>query len=721
MKDTSLKIIRIFCDTLENITGKKPDALSQLLGYSGQTIRNWLKEERSQKQPDVFCQKVRTLVENDKFPSDFTQPFIKNLKQEDIYIPRHIELQNNINTILEYLLQSYQNEQQYWATYKLLDKLEQFPMLEKILKKKLTLHAERYGFFKLESINHHSFTLKFWDLNQQYSYIVFVNYLSSEGWYNASSPNLAVVNSKRKDQYNADMILHLNFFAESDDTLYVCINDNIYIDYINVQQTSHRETGKDFVFSNITNDAENTILANRFTDIILSHLTKYFAVIYKNILFNKIQPSSENKNPWLLWNMKPAETAEMGFEHDILNNHIEKEPKDLLIILGFLSFPLIEKFSQIFKRIVCLDNSQKCITYYSSLMKSMLKSDPDRLTCKLEFSIFTSSIADYVTRDYELFGHADLVICGVGNASLFRSFKQYLRYINLWLKPNGKAWFSFFNESFPYDYQSRINLYNSSTYVPLPRENIAKVINTESRQRNSPDYHVYCKLYNDKTVIRTLGSYFKIAKVYSHPLLMLMTTGQPSFIRNIFSHYDYEYSKKGGSIEDDNARNYADFRGFYISAYVKKESELSACIPDFHEDAEFAQHHNHSGKLVNLKTVLLQEKNSVSKEYYVILLGKSEQLPVNSSGDIVLKNQLLRLLSVREINKLGFDPGNIPPFFSYDVSCNITLHKYYFPLDQYKNASAYQIESGNECTKIHLLPSQLQEYLKKYHYKKILF
>lgn len=723
MADYKTKVLRIFYQTLISTTGLKCDKLSEKIGVTGQTIRNRLNESNSARNWHDACDQLNKLIKSDELPNNFYAEFEKNLKTEGISPPHRI-FNDSFDKTMEYLIEVYPSHENRWASDRLLDRLSRIPLLKDILEQKLLLNAERYGFFKLDFITNTTFKLKFWNCNHEFSYKVLVYYLPLDEWNDSGFTDLSFFNERRKKENDADMILRFTFFSESQEILYACMRDNIYMDKINLKSISYRQKSKDFIYDEqgtaSDQGSSDQILANQFSDAVLSHLTKYFIVIYKNMFFNSSHinaPDVKRKSLRTPWNMKFADLATLTFEKDILFEKIVNEKYDLVIILGFLDFEFVKKLSGHFKKIVCLDNSCKCAQVYSDYLKQYLPKNGN--VCDIEVLPFTSSVSEYVSKQYALWQQADFVLCGLGNASLIRSVKTYIRLINRWLKPGGYAWFSFFNEKFFYDYQSRNNISRSSSVVPLPEEQRALIFNQETKQRNDHAYYVYCKLYESGALRDMLGASFHIEKFYSYPLISLLANEQPPMIRNILNAYDFRYSKTGVAPEEYDKISFADLRGFYLNALVQKESADSVIrIPEFSEAID-----DHPHDTVVLKTVMLQIKGSgnTAPVYYIVLLDQKFMLPQNKNEDIFLNHQVLKLLDVREINRLGFETGNIPPFFNRENNAdrNFQLHRFYYQKNKMLSSRYYQFESGTKTGKITLPQEAFQAYLEQYHYRRI--
>ena len=131
-----------------------------------------------------------------------------------------------------------------------------------------------------------------------------------------------------------------------------------------------------------------------------------------------------------------------------------------------------------FQKIICLDNAMDCINEYKR-----------KFGGRGDFSIFTSSIADYITNRCSLYHSVDLVVIGTGYASFLRYPSVYYQYINTWLKNDGIVYISYYNSEFIYDYIDWITLNQNMDFLPVADTKTAKVnINKAGK------YYIYCEL-----------------------------------------------------------------------------------------------------------------------------------------------------------------------------------------------------------------------------------
>ena len=721
------KIVKILCDTLLDYTKKGTDKVGALLGASGQSVRNWRKAENTiqQAKRSEMCDALdRNLSSEEK--DEIKKELFERLMQEGIYIPESLYAQDLVMMLRQlFVIQ----DSSGWNTrdYNLISRLKRSTYLDKVMEQKMEVNAERYGFFQVDELADNGIILNFWNLDGRYDYKVLVEYLCEDSEQTKYRTDLSTVNAREKKKLDVEMILRFSFWDESEEAIYASIRDNIYMDKLNIRELDERTYGKDFIYVGEEADDAQLLLANRYSDVILGHLSKYFTVIYKNIFFRqgvKTNRSNQiNKNKCLLWNAKIAEIAEIDFEREILEEMLEKPKKDLLIIYGFLGFPMIESMQKHFKKIICLDNALECIRVYGeTITKDSQNKIYPEAECDIEFAQFTASVADYVTREFGLYHQADMIIIGVGNASLIRQINKYFQFVNQWLKPDGMAWFSFFNEQFPYDYQSKIEMGRCSTYFPMKKENRALVSNFR-QEISGTEYYVYCKLYEWEQLQKILGSYFSIERVYSYPLLSFLTNHYPSFpfIQNILQDYDKNFRKdydKNYSQAEEKRRSFSTLRGYYISVLVKKQTGDGITIPELHYERKMEGRLAADENTMILKTLLLKD-NRNSKRLYVVLLPKDEKLPETEEHIIMFQDKKLQMLSIREMNELGVEVGCIPPFFTVADMRYEQVCRYCCIQVSKETKQKYVIESGEPKTSLVLTSSKFAEYLREYEYMNV--
>lgn len=716
------RIIKTILETTKDYKHLSNEELAGKIDCSTQSIRNWLKEKTSM---DARTRRKTQKYFLSSFNKDEKNEFMRllnnNLEKIHIGLPADLYENTNFEYYINYLLFDYQKEsEETKEIYLLLNTLKNNPYIEEIIRKKMEVNAKKYGFFRVIQTSSSDTLLEFWDLKQRYCYKVLISYYCMTPFSQNRNAALKHNIEKLKKPYQADMILQFSFFEEQPETIFSCIKENLYIDKILPNELVKHTLGKDFVYINDEQHAKEILFANQFADILLAHLSKYFSVIYKNVFFSQSNLITlNNPNPFMLWQPKITEQEELNFEGELLENKISGNQKDLLIVFGFSSFPLIFKLMHNFKRIVFLDTANKCISTYTDFIHSKFNNDEtnsfkfslNKCECEFEFVEFTAAIADYVSKEYTLYSNADMIICGMGNASLIRALTLYSTYFNRWLKQDGLLWISFFNGDFLYDYQSKYELAQSTTYLPLKEDNRALV--ADSRQDNKmPNYYVYCKHSDYHQLEETIKKFFLLEQIYSYPLSPYMSRFNPAIIQNILKQYDKEHSKTGV------ISNRCFSRGYYIGAFAKKQKGNLTSYPKLNIQQTVKSNLDiHEANVLELKTILLKGKGTTDNctTIYSVILPKNKLLPETKEAIIRFHSMDFDLLSVSEINRLGFEVGNVPPFFKIADSKISVQHYIYFG-DEINSFDTYLIESGNPYNKYLIDKENFSKYLNEYHY-----
>lgn len=708
--DIKKKIVRILVESIKEVEGINIEKIGEIFQYTGQTVRNWLSEKSTIKNAENIITGLRRaeFAEREKLK----ERFLEKLWQEDIALPYYLQEQLKFEDVVEYLLKNYEQAEDMFHSCGIINELKNNKAVESVMYQKMQLNEIRYGFFKVEKCSETYAILKFWDLESDFGYKVLVSFWREYNIYGQSGYDSGRISEKRKKEYGVDMILEFSFEKERQDALSSYMKNAVYIDYISVEEMKNQTIGKDFVYAREVGKTDELILANQFADMIISHMTKFFFVIYKNVYFRKRKKSDRSGNEkWILGNMKQMQMNQIKFEAEILKNQLKNEKNELLVILGFLGFSMISELGKRFKRIVCLDNANECISMYELYGEEIEtgKVSSEEIE-NIEFAIFTSAIADYISEEYGLLGQADVVIVGLGSTSFSRSVKKYTKYINAWLKPEGIVLFSFFNEKFPYDYLSKNEIMQNCTYVPLTKQDRAVVTSSEMISKKNPEYYVYCKLYNATMIQELMANYFEMIKMYSYPLLAFSVNKSLPFLQKISEKYDYEQSINGMNAEDISPKSYSSFRGFYVGLVAKKVLGQGAKV--FNSEKYRRADRREDCRI--LKTVLL--KDQAEGNIYVILLGVKDRLQENEEGEVVIGGRRLRFMNIKEVNQLGFEIGNVPPFFAIENLPDYRLKRYCGIDIANEGKQMYIIESGSPKKKIILTNVEFTELLREYRF-----
>ena len=656
------RIIKTILETTKDYKHLSNEELAGKIDCSTQSIRNWLKEKTSM---DARTRRKTQKYFLSSFNKDEKNEFMRllnnNLEKIHIGLPADLYENTNFEYYINYLLFDYQKEsEETKEIYLLLNTLKNNPYIEEVIRKKMEVNAKKYGFFRVIQTSSSDTLLEFWDLKQRYCYKVLISYYCMTPFSQNRNAALKHNIEKLKKPYQADMILQFSFFEEQPETIFSCIKENLYIDKILPNELVKHTLGKDFVYINDEQHAKEILFANQFADILLAHLSKYFSVIYKNVFFSQSNLITHNNpNPFMLWQPKITEQEELNFEGELLENKISGNQKDLLIVFGFSSFPLIFKLMHNFKRIVFLDTANKCISTYTDFIHSKFNNDEtnsfkfslNKCECEFEFVEFTAAIA------------------------------------------------------------SKYELAQSTTYLPLKEDNRALV--ADSRQDNKmPNYYVYCKHSDYHQLEETIKKFFLLEQIYSYPLSPYMSRFNPAIIQNILKQYDKEHSKTGV------ISNRCFSRGYYIGAFAKKQKGNLTSYPKLNiQQTVKSNLEIHEANVLELKTILLKGKGTTDNctTIYSVILPKNKLLPETKEAIIRFHSMDFDLLSVSEINRLGFEVGNVPPFFKIADSKISVQHYIYFG-DEINSFDTYLIESGNPYNKYLIDKENFSKYLNEYHY-----
>lgn len=516
------------------------------------------------------------------------------------------------------------------------------------------------------------------------------------------------------------MILLFGNIKISDEELRFFMDSNIYMEEIKLKEINAKDRSKDYIYNSPNTDIEMELLANKYTDILLGRLRKYFSVIYKNILFDseKILNNKQKEN-YTFWDARFATRHHINFQENRIKELFEcgKIPQNgYAMAIGYLSFPCILRLVDMCKKVYLIDNSNKSVKMYQEYIKNL---DPAR-SKKLVFITFTSGMFIPITKLYNLYYSMDFILLGSGSGSFIKKLQTYYLICNSWLKKNGVLYISFLNEEFLYQYVDRATAEQNFEFIPHDNEKRATAFITNSVEK----YDLYCETYNCNEIMNVARKYFELITMYSYPLASVLIGTHKSKLQNILKELDKEYSKQGWQV-----KTFSNCKGYYIDAVLKKADgcQLSAMEENSEKTKKILFHDKEKFRKYYLKTLLLAEKttsvddcikNDTSVKIYTVLLSTKKRLPETDNNEICLGDKKFRLLNISEINALGIEYRNISPFLK-SSDTKITLIKNYdIELTEKENRIFY-VGDGSTDGGYEIEQRTLISLLTKYAYKGI--
>ena len=647
------------------------------------TITNWRKGKTT---PDEHSIRVslerlpRFLGKTDGGEEKLIQYFRDHYRTQEAggYIMDRLYGCDGIGELLEYLLVDYDNDRQADNLAEILRNKRYIPYIMQLLSEKAQLHVTEHKFFKVEKCSFTKedqdnimsmdpeacFVLKCSDSGSSYGYKVLVNtnFVPGDNTLHIHRNQHAV------KRYNVNMMILLTTARLDGEMISFYVNNNIYVETVEREDFEKRGAECSFAY-NTDLPAQYLVAVNRYCDLLWEKISKYFDVIFKNVIFEKLDTKSVEKKRrerGLLWEAKFATRHEINFECERIKELLGEWPgspaekRDLAVAIGFVSFPVVLMLRQYFRKVIFLDNAYHCVSQYEKEYKDSTQG---------EFSAFTSAVGGYITGMYSLYGNVDLVVVGAGYVSFLKNPSSYYKYINTWLKNEGIVYLSLYNSEFTYDYIDRITLNENMDFFPESWDKQAKVnINRMGR------YHIYCDMgHYDKTK-EQVSRYFEIESMFSYPMASLLVGSGKAFLQNILKELDKEYSRKGIPLEGKNFNN---TKGCFLDVAARKRVGHGIRLVRFQE---YEIHHPYSisrkaqfAALAEeglredgsnfVKVLICREDGANGAAYYLVVLPSNSQIPETEERMIDIQKKRLNMLTIAEVNELGFEIGNMSPFF----------------------------------------------------------
>lgn len=692
-------ITKIILDLLKNDFNISNNQFRKCINVREQTITNWKNGSVKPNKTNIedICNHLPSLLETEDNKNRFLERLQDNFNEENNDIFCLIRDYTSITSLLNYLYKEYEKDLKKDKLSDLINNSESNLQLRQIIINKFKINENKTPNFQVEEIEgtnksvlkkcfemklnlEHCLILKFRGKDNKYTYRILVNYNLNEDEYESIGDIKDAKDTFRTHDLNM-MILFSNVIIPEKDIYISMRQNNVYIEHLDLQEIEDKKCSKDYIYVEEI-DKEKERIANKYSDIILGKISKYYAVIFKNLLFkNEITLPDKYVDNYIFWEAKFATRHHINFQTErikvLLNEDKQGKDERVALAIGFLSFPIILKLAKLFKKIYLLDNSQESINYYERL----LQNNNSKLKDKITYILFTSGMFEFITTSYALYNSIDFIMLGTGEGSFIKHLRPYYLICNQWLKKGGQIYFSFFNTEFLYDYTDKLILKENFDFIPILNEKRAIAFFPNS----SVKYELYCESKRCDELKSVTEEYFSIQTLFSYPLASVLH-GFNKNLQNILKELDKAYSSKGFLT-----KTFSNCRGFYIDGlFYKPIGNLLENFKFKDERLEYIEVNNSMEyKEKFLKTLLIIEKNKNPKNktisdllqsneticIYSIILPSNKRLPENNNG-ICLGGNIYRLLDIIEINLLGLEYINISPFFKIN-SDKVVVKKYY--------------------------------------------
>lgn len=482
------------------------------------------------------------------------------------------------------------------------------------------------------------------------------------------------------------------------------IDLNIYTEKVDLREINEKGESRDYIYSTSNTDFEMEMLANKYADIVIERLRKYFSVAFKNILFDTQRPlTGKQKESYIFWDAKFATRHHINFQENRIKSLIEENlirVNGTALAIGYLSFPCMLRLSNKYEQIYLLDNSNTIIRMY----EQYLRENALELIKKVTFITFTSALFDFITEKLHLYHSLDFILLGTGSGSFIKKLRTYYKICNSWLKNEGVLYISFLNSKFLYEYVDKATAEENFEFIPELGGRTAIALTSN----NTEKYNLFCETCDSNGLKDMAEKYFKVKKMYSYPLASVLEGPQKSRLQNVLKELDKEYSKNGFTI-----KTFSNCRGYYIDGVLKKNvgEYIDVKFPNQFKAKKIKFNDKQKYEECYLKTLLLAKKelpiiDSVKKnvklEIYVVILSTKKMLPETTNKEICIGAKKMRLLDISEINTLGLEYKNLSPFLiskgdivlnsNYDMELKHQKNKYFYIGDG-SNDGGYEIQA----------------------------
>lgn len=720
MKGYQWNISQIVMDILKNEYSISYAYFSKVIQCSEATTLSWRNGSRYPQSTNVtrICKKVPELLKKEKKENLFLDQLKKRFNSIGGIAQNTIQNCESLEKLLGYLYNDFESDLKKDKLYDLIHNPDSNSHLHKIFLEKLKTNIKRTPIFQIEELGvqtkaaflqkenkwnlnlDHCIILKFKTKEKEHTYKVLIDFnYNREEYENTGDAKEARDATKF---YGVDMILLFSNTTIPKDDLYYYMNCTIYIEELQLKELGMKECSKDYIYA--IEDKEKEILANQYSDLVLSRLNKYYSTIFKNILFTQKRNSTrKQQEKFIFWDAKFVMYHHINFQTARISELLQREENKYsgnALAIGFQSFPSILQLAKHFEHIYLLDNSSSSINFYESCLRTC---NP-QLVDKIHFLTFTSVLFEYMSNRFHLYHSIDFILLGTGEGSFIKKLPFYYLICNSWLKQGGNMYISFFNREFPYDFVDRMTLEENSEFIPLGNEKQATAIITNSTER----YNLFCETYDCNEVKDLAEKYFKVEKLFSYPLGSILLSVHRNQLQNILKEYDKEYSKRGFFT-----KTFSNSRGYYIDAVLKKNTGKKVTVKQLSKEYTPKVLFNENSKNRYLKTLLLTDVATSSKEIldpdkivelYAVILPTGKRLPETDQKEVCLLPRRFRFLTIAEINFLGLEYKNICPFlcsndehikltFYYDSEIKTKKEKSYYVGDGITHENGYKIES----------------------------
>lgn len=735
MRECEWNVSGIIIESIKDWGNVSYSKMAKTLNCSEQSLANWKSGKSIPRKAyiDDMCSKFPEFLKNreDEYLSFLREKF----SDAGSKVKHSLESCNSVGSMIKYLYEDLEKESNSDKLYNLLNDPKEFGFLKEIIIRKFQINKEKTQIFQIEILGDkdkevlqnkeiswkinldHCFLLRFKESERKYTYKILVNFNFNQNDYENLGDYAEARNAAKA--YGVKMILLFGNATVPDKEVNFWMDSNIYTEKIALREIVEKEESKDYVYSRTNIDFEMEILANKYADIVIGRLRKYFSVIFKNILFDARRPlNAKQKENFIFWEAKYATRHHINFQENRIQSLLEEKVisgNRTALAIGYLSFPCMLRLANQYEKIYLLDNSNTAVRVY----EEYLTENAPELLDKVKFITFTSALFGAITEKYRLYCSVDFILIGTGSGSFIKKLQTYYQMCNLWLRNNGVLYISFLNNEFLYEFVDRVTIEENFEFIPDIEGKKATALIFNSTER----YDLYCETCDCNGLKDMAEKYFKLERMYSYPLASVLEGTHKNKLQNVLKELDKEYSKRGFVT-----KTFSNCRGYYIDGVLKKNigQRINQETPSDGKMKRIVFTDKRKYEECYLKTLFLTDKSSlrfngtnreIVKEVYVIVLSTKKMLPETTNKEICIGARKFRLLEISEINTLGIEYKNISPFL--ETISGIKLNcSYDAELLQKKNKFFY-IGDGSDDGGYEIKGSELLRLLNLYNYSSI--
>lgn len=735
MGDSNRNVVRIVIESLKDVTGFSYTKIAQTIGCSEQTLMNWRNGIVPRNASiDAICSNISELFESEEQEQEYLSILKGKFLDAGNKVNITIESYNSVPSIIKYLFNDLISEINSDKIYNLFNDSDN-GILKEILERKLQINREKTPIFQIEKLGvrekeiletsevgwklnlDHCFIIKFKVAEKKYTYKILINFNFNQNDYEASGDYTEARNAAKA--YGVKMILLFGNADVSDKEVNFWVDSNVYMERITSHEINEKEESKDYIYGKQNTDFELEILANKYADLLIGRLRKYFSVIFKNILFDVSHILTiKQKESYIFWEAKYAVRHHINFQETRIKSLMDEKviyEKGTALAIGYLSFPCILRLANKYDKVYLLDNSNTAVKMYEQYLGEYEL----ELLNKVKFITFTSALFGSITEKYHLYCSLDFILIGTGSGSFIKKLQIYYQICNLWLKKDGVLYISFLNSDFLYEYVDKVTAEENFDFIPDIEEKKA----TALISNNTEKYDLFCETYECNGLKNLAEKYFNLQKIYSYPLASVLEGAHKNKLQNVLKELDKEYSKNGFLV-----KTFSNCRGYYIDGVLKKKlgNYIVQKLPENCEMKKIEFKDKKKYKESYLKTLLLAEKSSpklvgikkdIAMEVYVVILSTKKMLPETTNKEICIGARKFRLLEISEINTLGIEYKNICPLLK--TNSHIRLNCYFDEELIQKSNKIFYIGDGSNDGGYEIKGYKLVKLLKEFDYSPI--